>query len=32
MREAELDADAIRERRQKEAYPIIQDFERWLAQ
>ena len=30
MREAELDADVIRERRQKEAYPIIQDFERWL--
>jgi transposase len=30
MREAELDADAIKERRQKESYPIIQEFEKWL--
>ena len=30
MREAGLDADAIRERRQKESYPIIQDFENWM--
>lgn len=30
MREAGLDHDAIKERRQKESYPIIQDFERWM--
>ena len=30
MREAELKADAIKERRQKESYPIIQDFENWM--
>lgn len=30
MREAGLDADAIRERRQKESYPVIQDFEKWM--
>lgn len=30
MREAELDYDAIKERRQKESYPIIQDFEKWM--
>ena len=30
MREAGLDAEAVKERRQKESYPIIQDFERWL--
>ena len=30
MRDAGLDADAIRERRQKEAYPIIQEFEEWM--
>lgn len=30
MKEAGLEADAIRERRQKEAYPVIQAFERWM--
>lgn len=30
MKEAGLEADAIRERRQKEAYPIIQAFEKWM--
>jgi len=30
MRDAGLDAEAVRERRQKESYPIIQDFERWM--
>lgn len=30
MKEAELDADAIKERRHKESYPIMQAFERWL--
>ena len=30
MREAGLDHDAIKERRQKESYPIIQDFEKWM--
>lgn len=30
MREAGLDVDAIKERRQKESYPIIQDFENWM--
>ena len=30
MREAGLDAEAIKERRQKESYPIIQDFEKWM--
>ena len=30
MREAGLDHDAIKERRQKESYPIIRDFERWM--
>lgn len=30
MKEAGLEADAIKEHRQKEAYPIIQAFERWM--
>jgi len=30
MRESHLDADAIQVRRQKESYPIIQEFERWM--
>ena len=30
MKEAGLDADAVRERREKEAYPIIKDFEKWM--
>lgn len=30
MKEAGLDAQAVKERRQKESYPIIQAFERWL--
>ena len=30
MKEAGLDAEAIKERRQKESYPIIQDFEKWM--
>ena len=30
MREAGLDAEAVKERRQKESYPIIQDFEKWM--
>ena len=30
MKEAGLEAEAIRERRQREAYPIIQAFERWM--
>ena len=30
MRESHLDADAIQVRRQKESYPIIQGFERWM--
>ena len=30
MKEAGLDADAVRERREKEAYPVIQDFEKWM--
>ena len=30
MREEGLDTDAIRTRRQAEAYPIIQDFEKWM--
>ena len=30
MKEAKLKPDAIRERREKEAYPIIQDFEKWM--
>lgn len=30
MREAGLYPDAIRGRRQKESYPIIQDFEKWM--
>jgi transposase len=30
MREAGLDADAIRERRQAEAYPVIREFEEWM--
>ena len=30
MRDAGLDADAIQKRRQKEAYPIIQEFEKWM--
>ncbi|MBO4416786.1 MAG: IS66 family transposase [Bacteroidales bacterium] len=30
MREACLDAEAVKERRQKESYPIIQDFEKWM--
>ena len=30
MKEAGLDPEAIKERRQKESYPIIQDFEKWM--
>ena len=30
MKEAGLDSEAIKERRQKESYPIIQDFEKWM--
>ena len=30
MKESGLDADAIKERRQQESYPIIQDFEKWM--
>ena len=30
MRGAGLNADAVKERRQKESYPIIQDFEKWM--
>lgn len=30
MKEAGLEPDAIRERRENEAYPIIQDFEKWM--
>ena len=30
MKEAGLGPDAIRERRENEAYPIIQDFEKWI--
>ena len=30
MREAGLDYETIKERRQKESYPIIQDFEKWM--
>lgn len=30
MKEAGLESDAIRERRENEAYPIIQDFEKWM--
>ena len=30
MREAGLEPDAIKERRQKESYPIIQKFEKWM--
>ena len=30
MREAGLDYDAVKERRQKESYPIIQAFEKWM--
>ena len=30
MRESGLDAEAVKERRQKESYPIIQDFEKWM--
>lgn len=30
MREARLDVESKGERRRKEAYPIIQEFERWL--
>ena len=30
MKEAGLEPDAIRERREEEAYPIIQDFEKWM--
>ena len=30
MKEAGLEPDAIRERREKEAYPIIRDFEKWM--
>ena len=30
MREACLDAEAVKERRRKESYPIIQDFEKWM--
>ncbi|MCQ2167181.1 MAG: IS66 family transposase [Bacteroidales bacterium] len=30
MKEAGLDADAVKERREKEAYPVIQDFEKWM--
>ena len=30
MKEAKLRPDAIRERREKEAYPVIRDFEKWM--
>ena len=30
MKEAGLEPDAIRERRENEAYPIIRDFEEWM--
>ena len=30
MREAGLGADEVKERRQRESYPIIQDFEKWM--
>ena len=30
MKEAGLDANAVKERREKEAYPVIQDFEKWM--
>ena len=30
MKEAGLDADAVKERREKEAYPVILDFEKWM--
>ena len=30
MREAGLSADEVRERRQKESYPLIQEFEKWM--
>ena len=30
MKEAELEPDAIRERRENEAYPVIRDFEKWM--
>lgn len=30
MKEAKLKPDAIKERREKEAYPIIQAFEKWM--
>ena len=30
MRDADLTSDEIKERRQKESYPIIQEFEKWM--
>lgn len=30
MKDEGLDADAVKERRQKDAYPIIRDFETWM--
>ena len=30
MKEAGLEPDTIRERRENEAYPVIRDFERWM--
>ena len=30
MREASLGADEVRERRQRESYPVIREFERWM--
>lgn len=30
MKEAGLEPDAVRERRENESYPIIQDFEKWM--
>ena len=30
MRDAGLDAEAVRQRRQKESYPVIRDFEKWM--
>ena len=30
MREADLSAKEVKERRQKESYPIIQEFEKWM--
>ena len=30
MREAGLSAEEVRERRQKESYPLIQEFEKWM--